>query len=126
MITITATRADHSEPDYPPHWVPFKLDQPLFRERLTLGDPPIYFRDLVVSHQVGFLGSPETALLAADNRGSRSPRRRFAPQRTSTLSPTSWCGTTSPGTPNHNWLRNSPSSWGPSESTGVPGGHAAP
>jgi len=69
MTAITAVTTEHPEPGYPPHWVHFKLDRPLFRERLTLGDPPIYFRDLVVSHQTGFLGAPETVLLPADNRG---------------------------------------------------------
>lgn len=69
MTTISATLVAHPEPDYPPHWAHFKLDHRLFREHLSFGDPPIYFRDLVVSHQAGFLGAPETVLIPADNRG---------------------------------------------------------
>lgn len=69
MTTISATLVAHPEPGYPPHWVHFKLDGPPLRELLTASDPPVLFSDLLVSHQAGFLGDPQTVLLPADNRG---------------------------------------------------------
>lgn len=47
--------------------------------RILLVDPctetelPTQFRNLIVSHQIGFLGDPETVLLSADDAGQPRP-----------------------------------------------------
>lgn len=69
VSTISATRADHPEPSYPSHWIHYELRGCLLRLFPPDVDRELLFRDLIVSHQTGFLGHPETVLIPADRQG---------------------------------------------------------